>query len=160
TALMHALPPTDRPAAPTPPAVAPPERAAWMTAALTGTAADLKKLLDGGLDANAKTAGGTTVLMMSARDPQKVKLLLDRKADVNARAATGFTALMVATRHRGNGGAVRALLAAGADPKPGAGVKYDASALFFATAAGDTETIDLLLDRGADIQRRMLLLGL
>jgi ankyrin repeat protein len=159
-ALLHALPPADRPAAPVPPAVAPPERAAWMTAALTGTATDLKKLLDAGLDPNAKTAGGTTVLMMSARDPAKVKLLLDRGADLNARAATGFTAVMVAARYRGNAGVVRALLAAGADPKPGEKVKYDASALFYAVAAGDAETAGLLLDCGADVNRWMLVLGL
>src|SRR5262249_50659899 len=38
----------------------------WVAAALTGTAADLKKLLDAGLSPNAKTSGGTTVLMMVA----------------------------------------------------------------------------------------------
>src|SRR5262245_32587323 len=105
-----------------------------MAPALTGTAADLKALLDARLNPNAKTAAGTTILMTAGRDAAKVKLLLDRGADPNARAATGFTAVMVAARYRGSAEVVRRLLAAGADaaPKPGEKVKYDASALFLA----------------------------
>jgi N-acyl-D-amino-acid deacylase len=159
-ALLHAVPPAAAPAAP-PPDVAPAGCEPWMAAALTGTAADLKKLLDAGLSPNAKTAAGTTALMMAARDAEKVKLLLDRGADPNARSATGYTAVMVAARYRGSADVVRLLLAAGADaaPKPGEKVKYDASALFFAVTTGDAATAGQLLDRGADPRRRMVLLG-
>jgi ankyrin repeat protein len=159
-AMMHALPPakTQERASILDPAEA--TRDPWIAAAVTGTAADLKKLLDAGLSPNAKTAGGTTVLMMAARDPEKVKLLLDAGADANARASSGFTALMIAAQRRGNIESVRLLLEKGADAKPAEKVKFDAHALFYAATAGDTAIAELLLNHGADPKRAMNLLGM
>ena len=54
----------------------------WMKTALFGTADELGRLLDQGLDANSRTPAGTTALMMAAHDADKVKLLLARGADV------------------------------------------------------------------------------
>ncbi|MEK6407780.1 MAG: ankyrin repeat domain-containing protein [Acidobacteriota bacterium] len=142
-------------------ALQPTEQAEWVKVALTGSAADLKKLLDGGMKPDAKTAEGTTALMLAARNLEKVKLLLDRGADVNARAATGLTPLMVAARYRGNSEVVRLLLKKGAKPNADKGVEVrnDASALFFAVMAGDLQTVGALLDAGARLQDRMKVLG-
>jgi N-acyl-D-amino-acid deacylase len=161
-AMSHALPKSASPVAAATLDVAPAARDPWITTALTGTAADLKKHLDAGLSPNAKTAGGTTVLMMAARDPEKVKLLLDAGADPNARAASGFTALMIAAQQRGNVESVRLLLAKGADaaPKAGEKVRFDAHALFYAATTGDTAMAELLLNRGADPRRPMNMLGM
>src|SRR5262249_23630789 len=140
-ALLHALPPQAGEAALRGATfdLAPAEQAEWVRVAMLGAAADLKKLLDGGMGPHAKTAGGTTALMLAARDLEKVKLLLDRGADVNARAATGLTSLMVAARYRDNAEVVRLLLRKGAKPNADKGVevRYDATALFFAVMAGD-----------------------
>ena len=62
----------------------------WVEPMLFGSVADVRRLLDGGLSANAATkSGGTTALMMAAPDVEKMRLLLDRGADVNARARAG-----------------------------------------------------------------------
>jgi len=130
-----------------------------METALFGTDGDLKVLLDGGIDPNSRTDAGTSLLMMAAGDSAKVQLLLDRGADVNARAATGFTALMVAA----NAGATRsmqALLDRGAAVRvPESAALFNASPAFFSVFSGDTEALDLLAARGADITQKMSVLG-
>lgn len=133
----------------------------WQRIALTGSAAELKKLLDGGMKPDAKTAAGTTALMLAVRDIKKVKLLLARGADVNARAASGVTPLMVAARQRGNTEVVRLLLEKGAttNAEKGAEVRNEATALFFAVMAGDVRTAGALLDAGARVGDRMKVLG-
>ncbi len=141
--------------------LAPPAEA-WMETALFGSAAELRSRLDRGLDPNSKTAGGTTPLMMAAADPDKVKLLLDGGARVNDAAKTGFTALMVASQYKGNAAAVRLLLGKGARVKfgPRDRILFDASPLFLAAATGDSETAALLLEKGAVINHKMVLLGM
>jgi ankyrin repeat protein len=160
-ALMLATPGAADQARPPAPDVAPAAVPAWARVALSGTAAELEKLLDGGLKPGAATAAGTTALMLAARDPAKVKLLLARGADVNARAASGYTALVVAARHGSNAEVVKLLLKAGAKPEagPGMAVKNDASAVFNAVTAGDLESVQALLDAGAKPGSRMNVLG-
>jgi ankyrin repeat protein len=128
--------------------------------ALFGTVAELKTRLDAGLDPNSKSAEGTTLLMMAAPDREKVKLLIDRGADVRVKAKSGFTALMAATTYTGSSESVKLLLEHNAEARPGDGVMFDASPLFFAAAAGDPDNISLLLAKGADPNRRMRLIGL
>jgi ankyrin repeat protein len=144
------------------PSVAPAEKEGWIDIVLNGSAADLKKALDAGLNPNANTGQGTTALMMAVRDAGKVQLLLERGADVNARAKSGFTALMVASRYTGNAEVLRLLLKHGATVKAeeDVEVKFKASALFFAAATGDREMARLLLDAGARVEEPMHVLGM
>ena len=141
---------------------APTEQAEWIRVTLSGDVAELRKLLDAGMKPDAKTAQGTTALMLAARDINKVKLLLDRGADVNARAASGFTPLMVASRYRGSAEVVRLLLKKGARPNADKSVEVrnEASALFLAVMVGDIETVKALVDAGARLDQRMKVLGM
>jgi ankyrin repeat protein len=163
TAMLHALPaqPREKSKWSGSPDFAPAWQAEWMSIALNGSAAELKKLLDGGMKPDSRTAEGTTALMLAARDLEKVKLLIERGADVNARAQTGITPLMVAARHRGNAEVVRLLLKKGARPNSDKGVEVrnDATALIFAVMAGDVQTVGALLDAGARLGDRMKVLG-
>ena len=159
-ALMLALPEAANPPAPQPlDVLSPTGLEPWAETALFGTAAELKAKLDGGLDPNSKTQEGTTLLMMAAHDPTKVKLLIDRGADVRAKAKTGYTALMVATTYTGTSESVKLLLEHGAEARPGEGVMFDASALMLASMAGDCDNVRLLLAKEVDPNRRMNLIG-
>jgi ankyrin repeat protein len=159
-AMLHALPiPAETKRSPAAMANAATEHEKWARVALNGTAAELKGLLDSGMNPNSRTAGGTTALMLAANDLAKVKLLIERGADVNARAETGITPLMVAARYHGNIGVVRLLLEKGARPlaDKGVEVRYNASAFFFAVMAGDKEIAAALLDAGARIDPMTIL---
>jgi ankyrin repeat protein len=122
----------------------------WIKTALFGTADQLLKLLDGGLDANAKTSDGTTLLMMAAPDTAKVRLLIARGGNVKARGTSGHDALTIASAYRGTTASLRVLLDAGADASPPDDVHVRRSPLVFAAMAGDAANVKLLLDRGAD----------
>jgi ankyrin repeat protein len=161
-ALMQALPTEPQGAPAQPVAVAPRDLPAWAETALDGTVADLRRLLDGGLDPKAKTPTGMSVLMLAARDADKVRLLVERGADVNARATNGFTALMVAAGYRGSAASVRLLLEKGARIATPADVKVanDASPLFLAVMAGDVASVDALCAAGASVKTPMTVLGL
>ena len=78
--------------------------APWVRTALFGTVAELKALLDSGLDPNSKTGNGTTLLMFAAHDATKVSLLLSRGADVKVRTPSGTDALTIAAVYRGTAG--------------------------------------------------------
>lgn len=161
-AMLEAIPAqTVRDSTAMPTALAPAEQAEWMAVSLNGSAADLKRLLDAGLNSNSKTAEGTTALMMAARDLEKVRLLVERGADVNARAATGITPLMAAAQYTGNVDVVRLLLKKGARPNPDRGVEVrnDASAIFYAMMAFDVEMVRALADAGANVNAKMKIIG-
>ena len=58
----------------------------WAETLLFGSAGDVKKLLDGGLDPNSSTKDGrVTALMLATPDVEKMKLLIERGANVEAR---------------------------------------------------------------------------
>jgi ankyrin repeat protein len=123
----------------------------WAETVLFGTVADLKKLLDGGFDANSATKpGGTTALMMAAPDAEKMKLLLEHGAQVNARAKSRYSALMVAAHYREGTPAIRLLLEHGAE------VTGTPSPLLLATSVGNPEALKLLHDAGAPTDRTMV----
>ena len=160
-ALMLALPRAATPSIPRPvSALVPKGLEPWMETALFGTAAELKAQLDAGLDPNTHTPEGTTLLMMAAQDPEKVRLLIERGANVRAQAKSGYTALMVASTYLGTSESVKLLLEHGAEVNPGKGVLYNASPLFLAAMAGDRENISLLVAKGADPNHRMDIIGM
>jgi ankyrin repeat protein len=130
-----------------------------MRTAAFGSAAELKALLDRGLNPNSKTEGGTTILMMAAPDIAKLKLLVEDGADVKAKARSGYTATMVASLYQGSGEALKFLLDHGAEAAPGKGVSFNASRLMLAAMAGDPGNVTLLHAKGADPNRKMLLIG-
>ena len=86
-----------------------------------GDAGQLADLLDGGLPVDLTTAAGDRLLVLAAyhAHPAVVELLLDRGADPARANDRGQTALAAAV-FRQCEPAVRALLAVGAAPAPGA----------------------------------------
>jgi ankyrin repeat protein len=140
-ALLAALPSAGRTAPGAPAGNSP----SWIRTALFGPADGLADV-----DANAKTPGGTTVLMMAAADPEKVRRLIARGADVNARSESGVDALTIACSYRGTVASVQALLDAGAQLKPPEGKRVRSSPLVFASMTGDMEIVKLLLAHGAN----------
>jgi ankyrin repeat protein len=161
-ALAYALPPT-RPVAPQPlPETLPANVEPWVETMVFGTAADVKRLLDQGLNPNAAMrSGGTTALMAAAPDVEKMKLLLDRGANVNARAQSRFSALMVAAQYQDSTAAINLLLDRGAAvgaPAEGAPV-FNANPFFLASYAGNASVLKRLQDAGAKIDEPMTLIG-
>ena len=160
--LAYALPPT-RPVPPQPlPDALPANVEPWVETIVFGTVADLKRLLDQGLNPNAATkSGGTTALMAAAPDAEKMKLLIDRGANVNARAQTRFSALMVAAQYQDSTAAINLLLDRGASvaaPAEGAPV-FNANPFFLASYAGNATVLKRLKDAGAKIDEPMTLIG-
>ncbi len=142
-------------------AVVSPAAEPWMDPAIFGTPLDLKALLDRGLDPNSHTPEGTTLLMMTAHDPAKVRLLLAHGANANARAKSGFTAVMIAANYAGASESIRLLAGKGAgthalNPPP----MFNASAAFYAVFSGDTANLDALAPTAADLRHKMNVIGM
>jgi len=121
----------------------------WIRTALFAPAEQLSAMLDAGLDPNRQTRNGTTLLMMSAPDAEKVRLLVKHGADVKVRTRTGEDALTIAAAYRGTAAAIVSLLNAGAEAQPPSGLRVRHSPLLFASMTGDLENVELLLSRGA-----------
>jgi len=161
-ALAYALGPGRRVVPDPLPGVAPQNVEPWAETILFGTTADVKKLLDGGFDANSATkSGGTTALMMAAPDAEKMKLLIDRGANVNARSETKYSALMVAAQYGTHSTpAIRLLLAHGADGSQSQGKPlFNADPLFLAAYGGNADVLPDLLKAGASLNGEMTLIG-
>lgn len=134
----------------------------WMRTALFGTADQLGRLLEQGLDPNSRTPAGTTALMMAAHDADKVRLLLARGADVSALSDERHTAVMVSANHPGSLAAMRLLLDKGASPEeppsPAGSLKHY-SPMLYSIWSGEAAKVALLMERGAKLARRVSLLG-
>jgi ankyrin repeat protein len=146
-ALLSALPAKESPvpAAPVTAAAFPADPA--FRAALFGT-------LAAGIDANARTASGTSMLMAAADAADKVRMLLSKGADARYRAPSGYDAITVAASYRGTAASITALLDAGADSQPPEDLKINHTPLLFASMSGDLESVSLLLAHGASPNRR------
>jgi ankyrin repeat protein len=161
-ALSYALEPGVRVAPPPLPETEPTGVEPWVETLLFGSAADVKRLLDGGLDPNAATrSGGTTALMMAAPDVEKMRLLLDRGANVNARARTRFSALMVAAQYQDGDAAINLLLDRGAQVAPPADAApvFGANPFFLASYAGNARSLNRLLAAGGKLDEAMIAIG-
>ena len=121
----------------------------WLRTALFGSVRELTAALDGGLDPNSKTPGGTTVLMAAALDAAKTRLLLARHADPATRSQSRTDALTIAASHLGTADSIAALLDAGAPVEPPEDVRVRRTPLAAAALAGDLQNVQLLLRRGA-----------
>jgi hypothetical protein len=156
-ALSYALEPAVRVTPPPLPETEPTGVEPWVEPLLFGSAADVKRLLDGGLDPNAATkSGGTTALMMAAPDVDKMRVLLDRGAQVAAPAdgAPVFSANpFFLASYAGNARSLKRLLAAGG--------KLDEAMIVIGTSRatpmlgafkfGDVEVATTLLELGAPV---------
>jgi ankyrin repeat protein len=118
-------------------------------AARYGQGDTVRRLLDSGVDVNARDALGRTALMAVAAEGSTglLRLLLERGADPSLRDRDGADALVNAAI-KGRLDNARLLLDAGADPEsrsPGG-----ETALMAAIRAGQAEMVDFLLSRGGD----------
>ena len=161
-ALSYALEPAKRVAPPTLPETEPANVEPWVETMIFGTPEEVRRLLDGGLSADAATkSGGTTALMMAAPDVAKMTLLLQRGADVNARANSRFSALMVAAQYQEGDAAINLLLDRGAQvaaPAAGAPV-FNANPFFLASYAGNAKSLKRLLAAGGKLDEAMIAIG-
>jgi ankyrin repeat protein len=161
-ALSYALEPATRVVPPALPETEPAGVEPWVEPMLFGTVADVRKLLDSGLNPNAATkSGGTTALMMAAPDVEKMRLLIARGADVNARARSRFSALMVAAQYQEGDAAINLLLDRGAQvapPSDGAPV-FSGNPFVLASYAGNAKSLKRLLAAGGKVDEAFIAIG-
>jgi ankyrin repeat protein len=121
-----------------------------------GRLEEVKRLLDEGVDVNAKEKGGQTALVMAAMNghTNTVKLLLGKGADINAGwpeifdpDLPGGTALMHAAKN-GHIEVVRLLVDNGADINANF---LGSTALKYSAMNGHVEVVKFLLDKGAEV---------
>jgi N-acyl-D-amino-acid deacylase len=122
-----------------------------MLAALHGDAALVKLLLARRADPRAANDEGTTALLWSIDDRDKLEALLAAGADPRAAAKSGFTPLIAAANYHANASAVKLLLDHGADAKQTS--PAGTTALLLA-AGSDPDAVKLLLEHGADARSR------
>jgi ankyrin repeat protein len=135
----------------------PPSRPpSWMRTALFGTSRELESLLNGGLAPNTKTEKGTSLLMASVLDPEKVRLLVGRGVDVKSRSASEHDALTIASAYRGTARSLQLLLDAGAEVQPPEGLRTRNTPLVFASMTGDLDNVKLLIARSAQPSEKAL----
>jgi ankyrin repeat protein len=163
TALARALPPAAKAVAPVLKEAEPTGIEPWAETLLFGTAPDVKRLLDGGFDANSTTkSGGMTALMLAAPDIEKMKLLLDRGANADARARNRYSALLVAAQYPGSTKAMELLLDHGARtrlPKGEGTPLFNAYPTLLAAFSGNAEIVGRLHKEGDRVDERMNLIG-
>ncbi|MFJ2753683.1 ankyrin repeat domain-containing protein [Streptomyces sp. NPDC087297] len=129
-------------------------------AAESGDAAAVRDLLAGGAEADAWIPGGRRALDLAVcvGHVEVVRLLLAAGADPRLEAGPYAEATPLAlAAMRGDAAVARDLLDAGVPPGGPAGrLRYVPLVLAATSAAGGSrETVDLLLDRGADIEETM-----
>ena len=135
----------------------------WAETLLFGSTADVKKLLEGGFDANSTTkSGGMTALMLAAPDVDKMKLLLDHGANADARSKNRYSALLVAAQYPGSTKAMELLLDHGAKPRlpKGQGTPlFNAYPILLAAFSGNAQIVERLHREGDRVDDKMNLIG-
>ena len=130
-----------------------PIAAGLVTAIRDGDAPAVRKLIDDGADVNARDAEGSTPLILASfyASPKCVELLLEKGADANAANEDGVTALIrAATNHE----KTRLLVDAGAKVRVRTADLGNAPLILAARRAGNSRTVRLLLERGANATER------
>jgi len=112
-------------------------------AAQFSTPAIVDLLLKRGADPNAATKDGLNALMAGAASFEKTRLLLRHGAEPKAKTGFRLSVVDIAAGEPGNAKTVKLLLDGGAKLAP--------SALATAASIGDADTLDLLIQCGADI---------
>ena len=127
--------------------------AAFFHAIQTADNAAVKRLLNAGIDANAKDPDGTPALMAATlfADAQAIQLLLDRGADPNATNGVGATALMWAVPDLEK---TKLLVGHGADVNARSTNLQRTPLLVAASYPGSVAVLQFLLDKGADLHAR------
>jgi ankyrin repeat protein len=124
----------------------------FMYAVLYFDAATLEQLLMKGADPNLHDDARATALMWAATSLEKTRVLLAHGADVNARSDDARTALMIAAGHPGGTAIVKLLLDHSADPNPTRNPATETTPLIQAALAADPASMEMLLDRGAEVK--------
>jgi len=124
----------------------------FMYAVLYGDASMMEQLLKKGANPNQPNDAGATALMWAATNLEKTRVLLAHGAEVNTLSNDMRTPLMIAAGHPGGTTIVKLLLEHGANPNPTRNPDSDSSPLIQAALAADPESMQLLMDRGADIK--------
>src|SRR5262245_42153981 len=130
-----------------------PVAADLVTAIRNADAPAVRKLLDNGADVNAHHEEGNTPLILASfyASPECVKLLLEKGADVNAANKAGVTALIrAATSYE----KTRLLVEAGAKVRVRTAGLGNTPLLLAARRAGNSRTVQLLLEHRADATER------
>jgi N-acyl-D-amino-acid deacylase len=118
-----------------------------MTAALTGTAGEMKALLEAGADPRLASKEGLTALHCAIHDPEKVQLLLRAGADPLARSGLGYIPGVLAAGFDAAWETMEILLSL--DEVTGRDLDYS---LLLAAEGGDAEKIRWLADAGARVE--------
>src|SRR6516165_6588744 len=122
------------------------------TAIRNADAQAIRKLLDNGADVNAREAEGNTPLILASfyASSECLELLIEKGANVNAANKAGATPLIrAATDHE----KTRLLVAAGANIQVRTALS-NTPLILAARRAGNTRTVQLLLERGANPTER------
>lgn len=121
-------------------------------AAASGYVDRVRALLDGGAEIEAREKRGATALITAAEHghSQIIQLLLDKGANVNATSNSGWTALSAASKRDETIDIVQMLLDKNADIN----VMGSGDPLRVAAARGSVAVLQLLIDRGANIESR------
>src|SRR5262245_6342734 len=119
-----------------------------VTAIRNADAQAIRTLLDNGADVNARDAKGNTPLILASlyASPECVQLLIEKGADANAANMAGATPLIRAATSYVK---ARLLVAAGANVRVRTALG-NTPLLLAARRAGNSRTVQLLLERGAD----------
>ncbi len=124
----------------------------FMYAVLYTDAKTMERLVRQGADPNQRNDAGATALMWAALDLEKTRVLIAHGADVNAQSQDFRTPLMIAAGRPGGAPIVKLLLARGANPNPTSNPGAESSPLLEAALAGDAESMQALLEHGAQFK--------
>ena len=131
---------------------------AWQAVGVCEDPETLKKLLESGVDIEARDHNGRTLLIVAAEqnpNHEIVRLLLDAGADVAFRTKFGVTALGQAARCNPNPKVLNVLIDAGAEIDS-RGFQGQTPLMLAAYRITNAESMRLLIDAGARIEEKDL----